>query len=157
MNDEKERFIGIFESAEMRIDAEKRRNETVAKFDDLQFGSVRFINKLKQIVRSNAKSKRKMILKRDKNECRLCGASSAIVDLEMHHIISVDDYVAFLFRQLDKKNVSESIKFVKWYAKRVINHPSNLIMLCQDCHDGLDLSNKFTLFNKTRQRNILWR
>jgi len=96
-----------------------------------------------------------MILKRDKNKCRLCGISNAVAGLEMHHIISVDDYVAFLFRQLDRKNISDSIKFVKWYAKRVINNPNNLIMLCQDCHNGLDPSSKFILFNKTQQRNIV--
>lgn len=97
-------------------------------------GVVRFINKLKGIAREYSNKIRPEIMKRDGNKCQIC---SSLNNLEMHHIISVDDYIDFLYKNLNKDNVIASEWIMKDDSEKIINHPSNLIILCKDCHDSL--------------------
>lgn len=144
--------FGIFELVENELIEEKRNKELKELLENESYGSVRFINKLKKIIRYDADAKRSMVLKRDDNKCQLCDSYE---DLEVHHIISVDDYIGFLFSQLDKNSMKDSLTFIKWYSKTTINHLYNLISVCKTCHKGIIPSIRIKLINiaidKTRK------
>ena len=141
-NNRKKTMIFIDEVSRIEFFASKGYDvEIIGWTSKVKFGSIRFMNKLKQIIRDDVKKMREGILKRDKHKCQLCEEEK----LEIHHIIAVDDYIGFYFGQLDKNNVLESVKFLKQQSLSVINNPVNLVTLCSECHDGLIPQYKFKL------------
>ncbi len=72
-----------------------------------------------------------MIKERDGNRCQKCGSKN---DLKIHYIISVDNYVYFLAKKLDKEKLKQSKEIMEYFTKHIINDPQNLITLCNKCH-----------------------
>lgn len=94
-------------------------------------GLIYFTNRLKEIARQHSQKLWDQIRERDGNRCQKCSKKS---DLEIHHIISVDNYVDFLAKKLDKEKLKQSKEIMEYFTKHIINDPQNLIALCNKCH-----------------------
>lgn len=94
-------------------------------------GLIFFINRLKKITRHHSQKLWDQIKERDGNRCQKCGRKS---DPDIHHIISVDNYVDFLAKKLDKEKLKQSKEIMEYFTKHIINDPQNLITLCNKCH-----------------------
>lgn len=120
---------------------------------DREKGSVWFINELDRIVRKHTNKQWDMIKERDEYKCQLCGRKRDI-NIDIHHIISVDRYIRFLSEKLDINNITYSKKIMQYFTKWIINRPFNLITLCKKCHKQ-DINTKFTILMERAIRNTI--
>lgn len=77
------------------------------------------------------KALKKVTLKRDRYQCKLCGAKKTTLDL--HHIIRVYDEI----KNLDLFNLSLADKFKKIRKETGVLNCRNVVILCRQCHSNL--------------------
>jgi len=144
-------FLGnkqIVEKKEVHYDNVRKLQNDIYKFMDdwdKDKGLRSFINDLIKWVKSHADKMRDIILERDEFKCQLCSKKK---NLQMHHIIYIDEYSEFLSKILEKDKLISSEKIAKYYSEYIINDYHNLITLCENCHRQIKRTDFIYLLEK---------
>ncbi len=99
-----------------------------------------YMNDFNSILNHLSRKLRKEILKRDKYRCCISGREYDPSFLDIHSIISRNDWMRFFLNFIDMSEYllngkhEEYLELMKFWGDNFINNPNNLITVCTDCH-----------------------